>query len=80
MVVDDEILHPLLQGRFEIAPVHHIVGSDIEFELFPGSYHGRTVSEFPPHHLIDYPDVALDDLDDLGADVLVRVVGDGDAV
>lgn len=66
--------------HFELSPVHHIVSSDIEFELFPGSYHGRTVSEFPPDHLVDNPRIGLYYLDDLGADILVRVVGDGDAV
>ena len=35
---------------------------------------------FPPHHLIDYPDVALDDLDDLGADVFVCVVRNRESV
>ena len=34
----------------------------------------------PPHHLIDYPHIALDYLHDLGADVFVGVVGHGDAV
>ena len=36
-------------------------------------YYG-TCLKFPPHHLIDYSDVALNDLDDLGADVFVCVV------
>ena len=35
---------------------------------------------FPPYHLIDYPHIALDDLDDFGADVFIGVVRDGDAV
>ena len=36
-------------------------------------------SGLPPDHLVDHADVALDDADDLGGDVLVNVVGDGDA-
>ena len=28
----------------------------------------------PPHHLIDYPHIALDDLDDLSADILIDIV------
>ncbi len=38
-----------------------------------------SASELPPDHLVDHADVALDDADDLGGDVLVNVVGDGDA-
>ena len=34
----------------------------------------------PPHHLVDDACIALDNLDDLGGDVLVYVVGHGDAV
>ena len=37
-------------------------------------------SEFPPDHLVDYPGVRLDELDDLRRDVLVGVVRHGDAV
>lgn len=37
-------------------------------------------SEFAPNHFIDYTDVALYDLHDFGADILVHIVGDGDAV
>lgn len=37
-------------------------------------------SLFTPHHLIDDTDVALHDLHDLGADILVHIVGDGDTV
>ena len=33
----------------------------------------------PPHHLIHYAHVALDDADDFGGDVFVDVVGYGDA-
>ena len=36
-------------------------------------------SELPPHHLVHHPDVALDNADDLGRDVLVHVVRHGDA-
>lgn len=39
-----------------------------------------SISEFSPHHLVNYPRIGLYYLYDLGADVLVRVVGDGDAV
>ena len=35
---------------------------------------------FPPHHLVHYPHVALDDLHHLGRDILVHIVGHGDAV
>ena len=42
------------------------------------SIHGGRLT-FPPHHFIDYSDVALDNLDDLVADI-VGVVGHGDAV
>ena len=42
------------------------------------SIHGGRLT-FPPHHLIDDSDVALDNLDDLVADI-VGVVGHGDAV
>ena len=34
----------------------------------------------PPNHLIHYPDVALDDFDDFGRDILVDIVGNGKAV
>lgn len=34
----------------------------------------------PPNHLIHYPDVALDDFDDFGRDILVDIVGYGKAV
>lgn len=32
---------------------------------------------FPPHHLVDDAGVALDDLDHLGGDGLVGIVGNG---
>ena len=41
---------------------------------------GLPVSVLPPNHLVDDAGVGLDDLDDFGGDVLVHVVGDGDAV
>ena len=41
---------------------------------------GEGVSVFAPHHLVDDADVALDNLDDLGGDVLVHIVGHGQAV
>ena len=34
----------------------------------------------PPHHLVDDARIALDNLDDLGGNVLVYVVGHGDTV
>ena len=34
---------------------------------------------FPPHHLIDHAHVGLDDAHHLGGDVLVHIVGHGDA-
>ena len=34
----------------------------------------------PPHHLIDHASVGLDDLDHLGGDIFLNVVGDGDAI
>lgn len=37
-------------------------------------------SEFAPNHFIDYTDVALYDLHDLGADILVHIVGNGDTM
>lgn len=37
-------------------------------------------SEFAPNHFIDYTDVALYDFHDFGADILVHIVGDGDAM
>ena len=37
-------------------------------------------SVFSPDHLVDDTDIRLDDLYDLGGDILVGVVGDGDAV
>lgn len=42
--------------------------------------HAQTRLELTPHHLIDDADVALYDLHHLGADILVHIVGDGDAV
>lgn len=41
---------------------------------------GHALSELPPHHLIDDPCIALDDLDHLGRDVLIGIVRDRDAV
>ena len=38
-----------------------------------------TQSKLPPDHFVHDTHVALDDADDFGADVLVHVVGDGDA-
>jgi len=38
-----------------------------------------TRSELPPNHLVHHAHIGLDDADDLGGDVLVHVVGDGDA-
>ena len=35
--------------------------------------------KLPPDHLVDHADVTLDDADDFGGDVLVNVVGHGDA-
>ena len=40
----------------------------------------QNTSELAPHHLVDDAHVALHYLDDLGADVLVNIVGHGDAV
>lgn len=37
-------------------------------------------SELPPDHFVDDAGVALDDLHHLGRDVLLDVVGNGDAV
>ncbi len=37
------------------------------------------MSKLPPHHLVHHPDVALDDADDLGGDILVHVVRHRDA-
>ena len=34
----------------------------------------------PPNHLIHYPDVALDDFHHFRRDILVYIVGDGEAV
>ena len=34
----------------------------------------------PPHHLIDYPHIALDDLDNLGADIFINIIRHRDAV
>ena len=34
----------------------------------------------PPHHLVDDADVGLDDLHDLGGDILIHIVGDRKAV
>lgn len=38
------------------------------------------ILEFPPDHLVDNPRIGLYYLDDLGADILVSVVRDWDAV
>ena len=38
-----------------------------------------TQSKLPPDHFVHDTYVALDDADDFGADILVHVVGDGDA-
>ena len=35
--------------------------------------------ELPPHHLVDYAHVGLDDADDFGGDVFIYIIGDGDA-
>ena len=37
------------------------------------------LSVFPPDHLVHHTHIGLDDADDLGGDVLVHIVGDGDA-
>lgn len=37
-------------------------------------------SEFSPNHFIDYTHIALYDLHDLGADILVHIVGNGDTM
>ena len=34
----------------------------------------------PPNHLIDYPHIALDDLDDLSADIFINIIRNRDAV
>ena len=34
----------------------------------------------PPHHLVDYPDIALDNLHDLGGDILVHIIRYWDTV
>ena len=34
----------------------------------------------PPYHLVDNADVGLDDLHDLGGDILIYIVGDGKTV
>ena len=34
----------------------------------------------PPHHLIDYPHIALDDLDDLSADIFINIIWHRNAV
>ena len=34
----------------------------------------------PPYHLVDNADVGLDDLHDLGGDILIHIVGDGKTV
>ena len=46
----------------------------------PTWHTGRQIKlELPPNHLVDDAGVGLDDADDLGGDVFVYVVGDGDA-
>lgn len=42
--------------------------------------YAQTRLELTPHHLIHNTDVALYDLHDLRTDILVHIVGDGDAV
>ena len=37
-------------------------------------------SSLPPYHLVDDADVGLDDLHDLGGDILIHIVGDRKAV
>lgn len=37
-------------------------------------------TSLPPNHLIHYPYIALDDFDDFGRDILVDIVGNGEAV
>lgn len=39
-----------------------------------------TISELPPYHLVDYANIALDDLDHLGAHILVYIVGNWNPV
>ena len=34
----------------------------------------------PPNHLIHYPHIALDDLDNLGADIFINIIRNWDAV
>ena len=34
----------------------------------------------PPNHLVDYPHIALDDLDNLGADIFINIIRNRDAV
>lgn len=44
------------------------------------SMHTLCILELSPHHLVDDTDIALYDLHYLGTDVLVHIVGNGDAV
>lgn len=37
-------------------------------------------SEFAPDHFVDYADVTLDNFNDLGRDIFIHVVGNGDTV
>ena len=44
------------------------------FGIFTQIYQHFYSNLLPPNHLVDYPHVALDDLDDLGGDVLIDIV------
>lgn len=69
--IDDIRFLPYLLNQ-SICVISHIVYLII-FLLF------ITVS-FSPHHFIHNTNIALYDLHDFGADILVHIVGDGDAM
>ena len=43
-------------------------------------YLARYVLLLPPHHLVDDAYVALNDFHYLGGDILIHIIGDGDAM
>ena len=49
------------------------------FQMFNSFIRLERLQFFPPYHLVDDTDVALDDADHFGGDVLVDVVGYGNA-
>ena len=85
MIVSFEILKGTRQPDFSLktpskkyVDINGKVSKDKWQSIF--RYLARYVLLLPPHHLVDDAYVALNDFHYLGGDILIHIIGDGDAM